>query len=149
MKRAVLILIAVGASTAGLIAQSQTSEAQQESGEAISESRDAGSIFRSWDADEDERLDEIEFSKAMTEVFVGWDEDEDGGLSRREWKQRISQNYGFREYESSYGEWDANKDEAIDPDEFATGLFMLFDDNEDGYIASDEYRYWTWEDDRR
>ena len=105
--------------------------------------------FKRWDANSDDLLNKNEFRLAMEDKFGEWDSNHNGAISRGEWKKNISLNYGFREYEGAYGEWDTDGSRGLEKEEFLSGLMSIFDENGDGNVDNKEYNFWTREPDSR
>jgi len=99
--------------------------------------------FATWDADDNEYVDDQELSDAFdqNEYYLNWDSDSDGTLTEEEWRSGVDTYYP--EYtEDDYGTfnaWDRNNDATLDNDEWMEGTFELWDEDQDGLINVDEY----------
>lgn len=96
--------------------------------------------YEAMDADDDKGVSEDEFSMAFEYFnrgeFAGsyqdWDIDDDFILTYEEYQAGL--------YESTFfSEWDFNGDGQLDDKELATGLFRVFDINDNGLVDKDEY----------
>lgn len=98
-----------------------------------------------YDDNNDEVLNREEFNHAITdqEYFISWDLDEDNRLNQEEWTE------GFKTYSSEAAEkevfedWDINKDNYVDEQEYNERSFELWDENKDEGITIDEYTAWN------
>lgn len=140
-----LVVLLVVISATNVNAQEEETDADSEQIAAVNDN-DEG--FNRWDADQDDLLDKNEFAEAMEQKFDEW-ANNNGLISRGEWKKNISLQYGFREYEGAYSEWDTDGSKGLDKGEFVSGLMSIFDENSDGNIDGREYRFWTREPDSR
>lgn len=112
---------------------------------SCSSQREAG--YTTWDADRNNRVDRQEFETAFRDrdTYGDWDKNDDRRLDRDEWET------GFNVYSSSYpydeegafDEWDTERDDYIDENEFLGGTFDFLDDNDDDYIEESEYNNWN------
>lgn len=118
--------------------------------------------YNTWDLNEDNYLDENEFSEGYYNL---WDLDNNETIEREEWDKNINtfkdranevltwetsdlnQNNRVEknEFEEAfnqlryYMDWDKDKNEKVDKNEFLGGLFSDIDLNKDGFLDRDEY----------
>lgn len=115
-------------------------------------------VFRSWDADTDQKLSERELYQG---IFVSWDYDQNGVLDQQEYEAG-SKAWFSSARSRSFAEFDVEGEGAITPDAFARGmgeagaiegggadgmqygdfhlaLFGLYDIGGTGRISEDEY----------
>lgn len=103
--------------------------------------------YTTWDSNRDSRVDRDEFETVFRDrdTYGDWDSNGDRRLDRDEWET------GFNVYNSSYpydedgvfDEWDTERDDYIDENEFLDGSFDLMDNNDDNYIEESEYNNWN------
>ena len=103
--------------------------------------------YTTWDADRDDRIDRKEFETVFRDrdAYGNWDKNDDRRLDKDEWET------GFNVYNSSYpydeegvfDEWDTERDDYIDENEFLGGTFDMIDNNDDNYIEEEEYNTWN------
>ena len=107
----------------------------------ISEPEFTNDIFALWDENEDERVTHLEWSEdaalwfeeaALTE-WEDWDTNGDDSLNEEEFTGAVV-DYGF------YHTWDADDDAALEMREFDSGLFAVFDANDNRYVDEREWQ---------
>ena len=69
---------------------------------------------------------------AHAQLFEGWDTDESGTLGLAEFTPGIHE-------QGLFSDWNTNEDEALSEDEFESGLFGLFDDDDNGELTQAEW----------
>jgi Ca2+-binding EF-hand superfamily protein len=117
--------------------------------------------YKDWNKSEDPYLDDEDF---YSSVYRIWDLDNDDYMSEEEWVRGYEYYYGdyvvleymdvdidndgFIDYDEYYGSladtdffmtWDANKDNYLDEEELANGVFEVWDRDDSGVIEKDEY----------
>lgn len=92
-----------------------------------------------WDTSADGMLDTAEFRTGFDneQWFNEWDDDGDELLSEEEFDLGTS-GWGMAR-DGMWTAWDANQDDFIDDDEFAEGLFDVWDEDDDVMLACNEY----------
>ncbi|MGK7396034.1 MAG: hypothetical protein ACNS62_15765 [Candidatus Cyclobacteriaceae bacterium M3_2C_046] len=121
-----------------------------------------------WDLNDDDAFDDSEFNVVL---YTVWDRDNDSQISQEEWETG-TQNY-IDEYDTEaygqYEDWDTNKDQKVDINEFGTAIgktnkfnenkadkmekmskeeltdavFKIWDTDNDEYIEKIEFGNWT------
>jgi hypothetical protein len=96
-------------------------------------------VYDGWDMTSDGLLDQAEFRAGFDneEWFDEWDDDDDELLSESEFDVGTS-DWGMART-GLWADWDANEDDFIDDDEFAEGLFDVWDEDDDVMLSCDEY----------
>ena len=99
--------------------------------------------YETWDADNNELIDENEFNTTFGEAnyYAAWDTDGDGIVDETEWDTGITTYYPAYTG-GDYVSWDLNQDNMLDQDEFTVGTYQLWDTNGDGTIEVVEYNEW-------
>lgn len=109
----------------------------------ISEDEFNGGVYNSYDRDNSDSLDEAEYGvvdggapgywnrDATVEAYEAWDIDGDGVILSNEFSD------GFREV-GLLGEWDVDKDGALNEEELTTGVYDHYDEDDTGIIEEPE-----------
>lgn len=102
--------------------------------------------YETWDVDNNQLIDENEFTDTYVEAdyYAAWDTDGDGIIDETEWETGVTTYYpaytgNVRE---DYTAWDLNQDNRLDEDEFTAGTYRLWDTDGDGNIEVVEYEEW-------
>lgn len=100
-------------------------------------------LYDLWDVNGDNILDINEWDRGRSrwfpdygyQPFSDWDTNADTFISRDEWNERFRESGWFEQ-------WDANNDTYLYQDEYNTGLYGIWDVNNDGVV--DYYEYTNW-----
>ena len=98
------------------------------------------SSYNMWDADNDNRLNEDEWQSGydysygdyFNDDFNSYDTDKDGYFEYQEYYN----SFGNTDY---YSNWDKNKDNSLDNNEYSDMVFDSWDRDHNGYIDENEY----------
>jgi Ca2+-binding EF-hand superfamily protein len=99
------------------------------------------SVFRLWDTDESNDIDDGEWSAAHRTwyqpgqrhgMFDDWDDDGDGYLSRTETTRGIRRT-------NLFGHWDDDGSNGLDREEFTDHAFNVWDENDNEYVDQEEW----------
>lgn len=109
----------------------------------------AANLYGEWDADDDDFLDENEFTMSF---YDSWDLDNDGMLEETDWNMAVAD---FGLVGADWDAWDVDADGILDEDEFRTGFltydyYDAWDADNDGMIMDREYAdgvFGIWDDD--
>ncbi|MFD2515970.1 EF-hand domain-containing protein [Pontibacter locisalis] len=123
----------------------------------------ASNKYGSWDLNDDEFLDEEEFTSSF---YQTWDLDGDGRISKSEWDTVVA-NYGVEEadwtawdtdgdgylemaeFEADFAQigwhsaWDLDKDSMITEREWTAGVYQLWDTDGDNQLDRTEYIHYN------
>lgn len=89
-------------------------------------------------SDNDYSISEAEWMKFINDFgfknqdWMNWDQDNDGNLNDKEFYE------GLKSL-NIFVDWDKNKDNLVNKEELAAGIFERWDDNQDGILNKDEY----------
>ena len=104
----------------------------------LDENEFATGVYSTWDADNDLRITEREFEAGADRwfgedfetAFSDWDADGDGVINQRDFAENWDRDY--------YAEWDVNRDEMLDEQEFGSGVYETADLDSDQVITIEE-----------
>jgi Ca2+-binding EF-hand superfamily protein len=110
---------------------------------SCSQDGEGAKLFKAFNKDENNYLDDGEFYYAIAEMdyFEKWDQDNDQSLSEDEWNAGVNDYLGGYKIfiVGKFGEWDLNGDSQISEEEFQEGLFEVADKDRNGQISESEF----------
>jgi len=95
--------------------------------------------FADWDANNNDEINQQEFS---VNVFENWDTNNDDEITQEEFN--TGANNWFEDFDGNFNEWNTNNDEVLTQEEFNLGvadtdLFEGSDANNNGAIVENEF----------
>lgn len=111
-------------------------EVEQETEESIEE---AGDYFSQWDMDQQQGLNQDEFTTGLQDqgTFGDWDADGDGMIDQQDFQNAFGDADWYDE--GLFNEWDMDGDGNLMEEEVSQGLFEEWDENGDGVLTQDEF----------
>ena len=104
----------------------------------------AQEAWSDWNVNSDTGIDANEFNTGFdgAGIYDKWDANDDGNVSQDEWNAAIGDNstaFNERFGETAWDDWDADDNDMLTNEEFQTGAFGAYDDNDDNYIDEPEF----------